>query len=349
MIVRAYETPVYNYVLRLVGGDRSLAEDLTQEVFLRVFQGLPKFSLRCKFTTWLFQVTKNRVLDELRASERRPRHLVALDDIAPLEAMERPIEQGEDDRRALARDRGAVGRPEDGAAPARRRRPLVHRDRRLARDHARDGQVADLQGREEVAARPGPRGHHLRDADASPSGPKSSSPARVRSRRASAPGERAGSLLRSLPRSQPESAPRQIVVLGQPDGGQHRQPLPAAAGEDDRARCREKGAPPAHREAPPRGSQPAPARRRRGRAGTRRAGRPGRGASRRRRGSPSRGWPTEPGFRSQRPACRSLSVPPGAWPPIAPRPSTIASGTWLWPTSVTRCRSRRSRRAPPPR
>ena len=62
ILVRAYETPVFNYVLRLVG-DRSLAEDLTQEVFLRVYQGLPKFSLRCRFTTWLFQVTKNRVLD----------------------------------------------------------------------------------------------------------------------------------------------------------------------------------------------------------------------------------------------------------------------------------------------
>ena len=43
--MRAYEQPVYNYVLRLVG-DRSLAEDLTQEVFLRVYQGLPGFSLR---------------------------------------------------------------------------------------------------------------------------------------------------------------------------------------------------------------------------------------------------------------------------------------------------------------
>jgi RNA polymerase sigma-70 factor (ECF subfamily) len=94
IIVRAYETPVFNYVLRLVG-DRALAEDLTQEVFLRVFQGLPKFSLRCKFTTWLFQVTKNRVLDELRASERRPRHLVALDDVPPLEVMDAPIERGE--------------------------------------------------------------------------------------------------------------------------------------------------------------------------------------------------------------------------------------------------------------
>jgi RNA polymerase sigma-70 factor (ECF subfamily) len=94
LIVRAYEGPVYNYVLRLVG-DRALAEDLTQEVFLRVFQGLPRFSLRSKFTTWLFQVTKNRVLDELRANERRPRLTVALDDIAPLEVLDAPVERVE--------------------------------------------------------------------------------------------------------------------------------------------------------------------------------------------------------------------------------------------------------------
>ena len=87
---------MFNYVLRLVGGDRALAEDLTQEVFLRVFQGLPKFSLRSKFTTWLFQVTKNRVLDELRAVERRPRALVAIDDIAPLEVLDAPIERLEE-------------------------------------------------------------------------------------------------------------------------------------------------------------------------------------------------------------------------------------------------------------
>src|SRR4051794_35440269 len=90
-----YETPVYNYVLRLTNGDRALAEDMTQEVFLRVFQGLPRFSLRCKFTTWLFQVTKNRVLDELRAKERRPHTVVALEDLPTLEVLDRPIEEGE--------------------------------------------------------------------------------------------------------------------------------------------------------------------------------------------------------------------------------------------------------------
>ena len=94
IIVRMYEQPVYNYVLRLTG-DRVLSEDLTQEVFLRVYQGLPSFSLRSRFTTWLFQVTKNRVLDELRAMERRPRALVALDDIPPLEVMDAPLERTE--------------------------------------------------------------------------------------------------------------------------------------------------------------------------------------------------------------------------------------------------------------
>jgi RNA polymerase sigma-70 factor (ECF subfamily) len=94
IILRMYETPVYNYVLRLTG-DKALAEDLTQEVFLRVFQGLPRFSLRCKFTTWLFQVTKNRVLDELRAKERRPLAPLNLDDVPPLEVVDQPVERVE--------------------------------------------------------------------------------------------------------------------------------------------------------------------------------------------------------------------------------------------------------------
>jgi RNA polymerase sigma-70 factor (ECF subfamily) len=92
LIVRAYETPVFNYVYRIVG-DRALAEDLTQEVFLRVFQSLPRFSLRCKFTTWLFQVTKNRVLDELRARERRPHPVVTIEDAPRLEIVDPPVER----------------------------------------------------------------------------------------------------------------------------------------------------------------------------------------------------------------------------------------------------------------
>jgi RNA polymerase sigma-70 factor, ECF subfamily len=71
VIVDSYQTPVFNYILRSVG-DRTLAEDLTQDVFLRVYQKLPHFSFRSKFSTWLFQIAKNRLVDEFRSRERRP-------------------------------------------------------------------------------------------------------------------------------------------------------------------------------------------------------------------------------------------------------------------------------------
>jgi RNA polymerase sigma-70 factor (ECF subfamily) len=94
LIVRAYEAPIFNYVLRMVG-NRTLAEDLTQDVFLRVYQGLRSYSLRARFTTWLFQVAKNRVVDELRSEERRPRSLMTIDDVPRLEVVDAPIELSE--------------------------------------------------------------------------------------------------------------------------------------------------------------------------------------------------------------------------------------------------------------
>ena len=94
VIVRAYEAPIFNYILRMVG-NRSLAEDLTQDVFLRVFQGLRGFSLRARFTTWLYQIAKNRVVDELRTIERRPKTLMAIEDAPRLEALDNPIELSE--------------------------------------------------------------------------------------------------------------------------------------------------------------------------------------------------------------------------------------------------------------
>jgi RNA polymerase sigma-70 factor (ECF subfamily) len=94
VLLHAYELPVFNYVLRTVN-DRTLAEDLTQDIFFRVYQGLPGFSLRCRFTTWVFQIAKNRVLDELRARERRPRATVTLEDAPQLDVVDAPPERVE--------------------------------------------------------------------------------------------------------------------------------------------------------------------------------------------------------------------------------------------------------------
>ncbi len=79
VIVHAYERLVFTYVYRLVD-DRRLAEDLTQDVFLKVFRGLPGFTGESAFTTWMFQIAKNSVIDELRAIERRPT-AVSIEDV----------------------------------------------------------------------------------------------------------------------------------------------------------------------------------------------------------------------------------------------------------------------------
>ena len=79
IIVRQYNGPVFNYVTRVLSGDRALAEDICQEVFMRVYQALPGFDGRCQFTTWLCQVAKHRVVDELRARERRGRPALELE------------------------------------------------------------------------------------------------------------------------------------------------------------------------------------------------------------------------------------------------------------------------------
>ena len=55
VIVHAYERLVFTYVYRLVD-DRRLAEDLTQDVFLKVFRGLPGFTGDSAFTTWMSNV-----------------------------------------------------------------------------------------------------------------------------------------------------------------------------------------------------------------------------------------------------------------------------------------------------
>ena len=93
VIVHAYERLVFTYIYRLVD-DRRLAEDLTQDVFLKVFRGLPDFAGQSAFTTWLFQIAKNAVIDELRAIERRPTAL-NIDDVTMPILVEPRFEQAE--------------------------------------------------------------------------------------------------------------------------------------------------------------------------------------------------------------------------------------------------------------
>jgi RNA polymerase sigma-70 factor (ECF subfamily) len=92
-IVRAYHLPIFNYILRSVG-DREQAEDLTQDVFLRVWRALPNYGFRAKLTTWVFQVAKNVVLDDIRSRKNRLQPIELVPELAPA-APEPPTEQAE--------------------------------------------------------------------------------------------------------------------------------------------------------------------------------------------------------------------------------------------------------------
>ena len=152
VIVRTYHLPIFNYVLRSVG-DRELAEDLTQEVFLRVWKALPRYAFRAKLTTWIFQVAKNVVLDDIRSRKNRLQPVELVPELSPA-APGAADRAGRDHPGALGRDRAAERRPQDRAAAARCRGHVVQRDRRRARHPSGHGQVADLQRTQRGPGRP---------------------------------------------------------------------------------------------------------------------------------------------------------------------------------------------------
>jgi RNA polymerase sigma-70 factor (ECF subfamily) len=100
----AFEELVELYQHRLVAvmnhlvGNAAEAEDLAQEVFLRVYRSRKKYRPRSKFSTWLFTIANNLALNALRARQRKP--------VVPLPSQEsgplgpRPAEH-------IVRDRGS--------------------------------------------------------------------------------------------------------------------------------------------------------------------------------------------------------------------------------------------------
>ena len=70
-LVREHSRAVYAHALRFFG-DPTAAEDVAQEVWLKVYRSLASFDDRARFSTWLYRVTRNVCLDQWRAGRRRP-------------------------------------------------------------------------------------------------------------------------------------------------------------------------------------------------------------------------------------------------------------------------------------
>jgi RNA polymerase sigma-70 factor (ECF subfamily) len=65
LLLQRYRTPLVNFLYRMVR-DREQAEDLAQEVFLRVYRAREEYVPSAKFTTWLFRIATNLALNSVR-------------------------------------------------------------------------------------------------------------------------------------------------------------------------------------------------------------------------------------------------------------------------------------------
>jgi RNA polymerase sigma factor (sigma-70 family) len=102
--IRRYESRIYNYHCWFTG-DLSLAEDLTQETFTAIWQGLKGFKGNSRFATWIHRITRNIALQQQRSKPPPALPLDCAEDPAGEDATAKAVE------RSLLRDqvRAALG------------------------------------------------------------------------------------------------------------------------------------------------------------------------------------------------------------------------------------------------
>jgi len=82
-LIRRYEDKLLRYILRLSNFSREEAEDILQDVFLKVYLNLNDFDKSLKFSSWIYRIAHNQVINEFRKNIARPQnHSLALDDKA---------------------------------------------------------------------------------------------------------------------------------------------------------------------------------------------------------------------------------------------------------------------------
>src|SRR5256885_8562007 len=74
-LVRRYQRPIAAYVYRMVG-DYDSALDLTQEVFIKVYNSLDRYRSEFKFSTWIYKIAHNAAIDHLRRHAVREQALM---------------------------------------------------------------------------------------------------------------------------------------------------------------------------------------------------------------------------------------------------------------------------------
>jgi RNA polymerase sigma-70 factor (ECF subfamily) len=138
LLLRKYRGPLVNFLARMVR-DRSMAEELAQEVFLRVYRARKAYAPSAKFTTWMFRIASNLALNAIRDGRYRQLEI----------SMDQPIEIGDDEapswevadgrpgaeQELIARDRAAIIQRAIAQLPEKQRAAvLLHKYQELDYD-----------------------------------------------------------------------------------------------------------------------------------------------------------------------------------------------------------------------
>src|SRR5687767_4039913 len=70
LLFETYKDKVFSIAVYSNGGDRALADDITQQIFLKLFTAIRQFRGESEFTTWLYRLVVNACLDERRKRKR---------------------------------------------------------------------------------------------------------------------------------------------------------------------------------------------------------------------------------------------------------------------------------------
>jgi RNA polymerase sigma-70 factor, ECF subfamily len=80
-ITKRYKDKLFRYIMRLTNIDPEDAEDILQEVFLKVYINLNDFDPDMKFSSWIYRITHNQVISHFRHTKSRPQgNAVSIED-----------------------------------------------------------------------------------------------------------------------------------------------------------------------------------------------------------------------------------------------------------------------------
>lgn len=76
LLYKRHKDPLYRFVLRQVS-DRALTEEIFQDIWSKVIESRERYEAKAKFTTWLYTIARNRVIDHARSESKKSEVLIS--------------------------------------------------------------------------------------------------------------------------------------------------------------------------------------------------------------------------------------------------------------------------------